>query len=207
MDLRRARHRTTRAAPCGTLGRVTRRGSASGTGERVPPWVDTWIMEPRVGRPTMPGYGVLPEDEGTGLLEWAWAASRLSASQGYWLASVCPDGRPHVTPVWAVFIDDQVWFSSGPRSRKVANIRRSPAVLLTTDDAASPVIAEGEVHETTDPGLVERFASAIDAKYRNVYGVEFYRANATFSVRLDRVIGIDGDDFAGSAPRWTFDCA
>ena len=155
----------------------------------------------------MPGYGVLPEDQGTGLLEWSWAASRLSSSQGYWLASVCPDGRPHVMPVWAVFIDDRVWFSSGPRSRKVANIRRSPAVVITTDDAASPVIAEGEAHEATDPRLLTRFATAMDSKYRTEYGVEFYRANATFSVHLAKVIGIDGLDFAGSATRWTFDGA
>ncbi len=56
--------------------------SAFATGDEAlagPPWVDTWIMEPRVSRPTMPGYGVLPEDQGTGLLEWAWAAIRLSA--------------------------------------------------------------------------------------------------------------------------------
>lgn len=152
----------------------------------------------------MPGYGVLPEDQGSGLLEWAWAASRLSASRGYWMTSVRPDGRPHVMPVWGVFIDDGVWFSSGPRSRKVANLRRNPAVALATDDAVSPVIAEGEASEATDLGLIERFARAMDTKYHTEYGVEFYNANATFSVRLARVIGIDGDDFTGSATRWTF---
>ena len=63
------------------------------------------MSEPRSGRPHMPGYGILGPDGGTGLLPWSWAEERLRDSRNYWLATVRPDGRPHVMPVWAVWDD------------------------------------------------------------------------------------------------------
>lgn len=38
-----------------------------------------------------PGYGILPPDEGSGLLDWSWGAERLSRSHIYWIATVRPD--------------------------------------------------------------------------------------------------------------------
>ena len=54
------------------------------------------VGEPAADRPFMPGYGVLPADQGSGLLPWAEAERRLTASRDYWCATVRPDGRPHV---------------------------------------------------------------------------------------------------------------
>ena len=59
----------------------------------------------RADRPFMPGYGVLPADQGSGLLPWAEAERRLTASHDFWCATVRPDGRPHVMPVWGVWLD------------------------------------------------------------------------------------------------------
>jgi hypothetical protein len=50
-------------------------------------------------RPFMPGYGVAPASEGSGLLPWSWAEDKLRTSHDYWLGSVWPDGRPHLMPV------------------------------------------------------------------------------------------------------------
>ena len=47
-------------------------------------------MEPTASRPYMPGYGVQGPDAGTGLLPWAWAVERLTASHDYWVATVRP---------------------------------------------------------------------------------------------------------------------
>lgn len=152
----------------------------------------------------MPGYGVMCEGEGSGLLDWDWATSRLEASHDYWLASVRPNGRPHVMAVWGVYLGDRLWFSSSPQSRKVANIRTNPAVVVTTDNPFTPVIAEGDATEETDPTLVGAFALAMDAKYHTDYGLDFYAVNATVAVVPLRVFGIDGNDFTGSPTRWTF---
>ena len=161
-------------------------------------------MEPVASRPTMPGYGVLPAHEGSGLLEWQWAADRLEASHDYWLATVRPDGRPHNTPVWGVFFDERLWFSSGTESRKAANLRLNPAVAVSTDVAFTPVIVEGQAEEVTNRDLIDRFAEVMDAKYETDYGVDFYSSNATLMVTPLKVIGIDGADFVGSPTRWAF---
>ena len=81
------------------------------------------MVEPVASRPYMPGYGTLPPGEGTGLLPWTWALARLQESHDFWLATVWPDGRPHLSPVWAVWDDGALWFSASPRSRKMRNIR------------------------------------------------------------------------------------
>jgi hypothetical protein len=60
-------------------------------------------QRPVACRPFMPGYGVLPPDEGAGLLPWEWAERRLAASQNHWCASVRTDGRPHAMPSWGVW--------------------------------------------------------------------------------------------------------
>ena len=67
----------------------------------------------KVSCPHMPGYGVLPAEEGRGLLPFEWASERLVRSRSYWVSTVRPDGRPHLMPVWGVFVDDVFTFSTG----------------------------------------------------------------------------------------------
>ena len=50
----------------------------------------------------MPAY--IAADAG-GTLPWAWAEERLIRSRSYWVATVWPDGRPHVSPVWGAWFD------------------------------------------------------------------------------------------------------
>jgi len=64
------------------------------------------MQEPPASRPQMPGYGTIGPEEGTGLLPWSWAVERLSRSRNYWLATIRPEGGPHVMPVWAVWDQD-----------------------------------------------------------------------------------------------------
>ena len=65
----------------------------------------------------MPGYGILPADRGSGLIPWAEAERRLAAAHDHWLATVHPDGRPHVMPVWGVWLGGRLWFSCAVGSR------------------------------------------------------------------------------------------
>ena len=56
---------------------------------------------PTRSRPSFPaGYGLPEGDEG--MLDWSQVRQRLVASKHYWLATVRPDGRPHVVPRWGV---------------------------------------------------------------------------------------------------------
>jgi nitroimidazol reductase NimA-like FMN-containing flavoprotein (pyridoxamine 5'-phosphate oxidase superfamily) len=155
----------------------------------------------------MPGYGILPANDPTDLLPWSWAVERLVRSHYFWISSVRPDGRPHAMPVWGVFTEGRVWFSSSAGSRKTLNIESNPHVVVSTDDAAEPVVVEGAVERvssTGDPEAVHAFADALNAKYETEYPVEFFLENATFLVMPDRVIGMRESEFESSPTRWTF---
>jgi PPOX class probable F420-dependent enzyme len=154
----------------------------------------------------MPGYGILGPTEGTGLLSWDWAADRLVRSHDYWLATVWPDGRPHVTPVWGVWRDDALWFSCSRGSRKAHNLERNPAVVATTDDPAEPVVVEGRAAFVADRDEIAAFAGWADTKYETNYGPEFFGdpANACLRVSVTAAFGLTGADFTGSPTRWTF---
>ena len=154
----------------------------------------------------MPGYGILPADQGSGLLPWSEAERRLTTSHDYWCATVCPDGRPHVMPVWGVWDGGRLWFSSGLRSRKARNLAADPRCTLTTDDARDPVVLEGNAERVTDPGRIAAFVDAVNAKYDAGMTTDFQdpAVNGTFAVTPVRVIALSGADFPGSPTRWRF---
>ena len=98
---------------------------------------------PDASRPYMPGYGIQPADAGSGLLSWAWAETKLLSSHDYWLGSSSPDGRPHLMPVWGIWMKDGLWFSSAAGSRKARNLLADGRCTAATDDALNPVVIEG----------------------------------------------------------------
>jgi PPOX class probable F420-dependent enzyme len=152
----------------------------------------------------MPGYGIQPAGEGRGLLTWAWAEERLAASRTYWLATVWPDGRPHVMPVWAVWEGGALWFSCSGRSRKTRNLQAEPRCVLTTEDATEPVVVEGEAELVTERSALERLLELENAKYGTSYGIELLdpAVNATFRVRPRWAFGLESEDFTGTPTRW-----
>ena len=72
--------------------------------------------EPQADRPNMPEYGLAEAEAGLGLLPWTWALERLQPARNYWLATTRPDGRPHVMPVWGVWVENRFYFSTGSQS-------------------------------------------------------------------------------------------
>ncbi len=162
-------------------------------------------MTPTPSRPFMPGYGIAGPEEGTGLLPWSWAVERLKQSHDYWIATVRPDGRPHVMPVWGVWDDDDsLWFSSSPGSRKTRNLAADPRCTATTDNALEPVIVEGTVARVHDGSAARRFTDAVNEKYDETYGVEFFVENALFQLVPTWAFGLDEADFPGTPTRWRF---
>ena len=157
-------------------------------------------------RPAMPGYGVLPADQGSGLLPWSEAERRLTVSHDYWCATIGRGGRPHVMPVWGVWLDGRLWFSSGLRSRKARNLAADPRCTMTTDDAQNPVVLEGVAKRVTDRDGIARFLDAMNARYDAGMTAEFLdpAVNGTYAVRPDRAFAITHEDFTGSPTRWSF---
>ncbi len=145
---------------------------------------------PVADRPFMPGYGVLPADEGSGLMAWAEAERRLTVSHDYWCATVRPGGRPHVMPVWGVWLHGRVWFSSGMQSRKARNLTQDPRCTLTTDDARDPVVVDGVATQVTDAAGIEAFVAAVNAKYGGRVSVDVPGPDGQRHVRRRPGVGI-----------------
>jgi PPOX class probable F420-dependent enzyme len=155
----------------------------------------------------MPGYGIIGPDEGSGLLDWSWAAERLSTARNYWVVTVWPDGRPHAMPVWGMWDDSTLWFTSSAQSRKVRNLRSDPRCCVTTEDASDPVIIEGRARIMTEAAVLRRVVDLMNAKYRTDIGVDFLDPdqNATIGISPDRVFSMRHSDFHGSPTKWVFE--
>lgn len=54
------------------------------------------------------------------------------------LATIGPDGRPQVNPVWFISDGEHVWLSVKPETVKHRNLRANPAVAMSVSDPARP---------------------------------------------------------------------
>lgn len=154
----------------------------------------------------MPGYGVVPANEGTGLLSWSWAEDKLRGSHEYWVGSAWPDGRPHLMPVWGVWADGAFWFSSAAGSRKVRNLTMDSRCTVAIDDPIDPVVLEGVAEVRAGESERRRYLDAQNVKYAVAYGLDFLDGvtNLCLRVRPVTAFGLLQADFAGSPTRWTF---
>jgi PPOX class probable F420-dependent enzyme len=164
------------------------------------------MTEPTAARPYMPGYGVQPATSGRGLLPWSWAEQRLIRSHDFWLATVTPDGAPHLMPVWAVWHTGALWFSSSNGSRKARNLAGQPRCSLATDDPLEPVVVQGRAERVTDPAALAAMLAAENAKYGTSYGPDMVdpASNSVLRLRPEWVFALDSRDFTGSPTRFTF---
>lgn len=63
---------------------------------------------------------------------WTEALKHLEQAEVFWLSTVRPDGRPHVTPLLAVWQDDALYFCTGEYERKAKNLAHNMHCILTT---------------------------------------------------------------------------
>jgi PPOX class probable F420-dependent enzyme len=89
---------------------------------------------------------------------------RLATERNVWLCCLRPDGSPHVTPVWFVFLRDTWWVGVDGGSVKARNVAADPRVSLALEDGDSPVVAEGGARTHRAPFPAEVVA-AFTAKY------------------------------------------
>ena len=153
--------------------------------------------KPRAGRPFAPGYG-LAEDK-RGLLPWTWVAKQMAACRTFWVATIHPANRPHVMPVWGVWVNDAFYFSTGRKSRKGQNLAANPACTITNDDGEQAVIVEGSAVEVKEASELEQVAAAYKKKYKmdpRSMGEPIY------AVRPKTVFGFIEKTFPKSATRW-----
>jgi PPOX class probable F420-dependent enzyme len=76
---------------------------------------------------------------------------KLASSENIWFASVRPDGRPHLSPVWFAWVDGYLYISIDPESVKSRNLAKNPNVVLALEDGLHPVICEGQAEILPQP--------------------------------------------------------
>ncbi|KUJ64384.1 pyridoxamine 5'-phosphate oxidase [Streptomyces albus subsp. albus] len=100
---------------------------------------------------------------------WAEAREQLDTAELYWLSTVRPDQRPHVTPLLAVWLDEALHFCTGPEERKARNLAANPNCVLTTGanalDRGLDLVVEGPALPVTEETPLRRVAAAYEAKY------------------------------------------
>lgn len=108
-------------------------------------------------------------DENATATAWPDAVARLERAELFWLTTVRPDRRPHVTPLLAVWQDDALYFCTGPAERKAKNLAANPHVALTTGTntlrEGFDLVIEGEAVRESDEPRLRRLAEAYETKY------------------------------------------
>ena len=147
---------------------------------------------------------------------WTDALGVMNRAEVFWISTVRPDGRPHVTPLLAVWVDDALYFTTGEHERKRRNIAENPNCVLTTGNnglaAGLDIVVEGKAVRVINEARLRTVASAIEAKYGPDWRYEVDRdvllgaeGNAAWLFRVEpvTVFGFHkGEPF--SQTRWRF---
>jgi hypothetical protein len=108
---------------------------------------------------------------GTPLLDWARIEARLDEGlpqapetggpnrHTCWLATINPDGSPHVTGIGAIWVDGTFWFETGDGTQKGKNLARDPRCTLSVATHEFDLVVDGEAHKVTDPSTVAAMAA------------------------------------------------
>ncbi len=131
----------------------------------------------------------------------SWEETRrvLEAADLFWIVTVRADGRPHATPLVAVWLDRALHFCTADTEQKTLNLRKNQHVILTTGsmhwNAGLDVAVEGDAVQVTDEDMLKRLSEVWATKWDGRWQYEirngaFYSGDVTipvFSVTPTRV--------------------
>ncbi|MGZ3583535.1 MAG: pyridoxamine 5'-phosphate oxidase family protein [Ktedonobacterales bacterium] len=100
-------------------------------------------------------------------IPWSRARDQLqddSAKKTYWLATVRPDGRPHVAGVGALWLDEKIYFTSGEGTRKSRDLAENPNCVVSVALPDLDLVVEGTATKVTDGATLRRLAERYAAQ-------------------------------------------
>jgi general stress protein 26 len=107
-----------------------------------------------------------PQSSATG---WEQTRRALETAELFWISTVRADGRPHVSPLVAVWLDGAIHFCTGAFEQKAANLKSNAHVILTTGcnrwDAGLDLVVEGDAVQVTDDHVLNRLAKVWATKW------------------------------------------
>jgi hypothetical protein len=146
-------------------------------------------------------------------IPWPKAVALLEQAELFWVSSVRFDGRPHVTPVVAVWLDGALYFSIGPKEQKSRNLAANPHCAVTTGcnswDEGVDIVLHGEVDIVRDLSHLQKVADGFLAKYGSDWAFEveddgtFRGPSLVYQLKPTQALGFGkGNPF--SHTRWDF---
>jgi hypothetical protein len=146
---------------------------------------------------------------------WPDAVTHLKQAGLFWVSTVRPDGRPHVTPVVAVWTDGALYFTSGPSEQKSRNLTANRHCAVTTGcntwNEGLDLVLHGDAVVVHDLPLLRRVADAFLAKYGSDWAFEvgedgtFRGPGVSVVYQLVPVQGLGFGKDPFSHTRWDFD--
>ncbi len=154
-----------------------------------------------------------PEAEPT---PWAETERILRDAQLFWVSTVRRDGRPHVTPLVAVWLSGALHFCTGPDEQKALNLEANPRVALSTGcndwQGGLDVVVEGEAERVTEiarlDDLARSWAEKWDGSWRYEPVAEGFRHSDAeriahvFAVRPAKVLAFGKGNFSHTRHRF-----
>ena len=127
--------------------------------------------------------------EGASPVSWEQARELLQKAEVYWLSTVRPDGRPHVTSLVAVWLEDALYFCTGKTERKAKNLGQNAYCIITTGcnilSDGLDLVVEGKAARIIDESRLERVADSYASKYDSPF---------RFTVRDSVFLNSDGGE-------------
>lgn len=147
---------------------------------------------------------------------WSEANAILEAAEIYWLTTVRRDGRPHVTPLIALWIDGSLYFTTGDEEQKALNLQVNTYCAVTTGCNAMneglDIVIEGSACLARGQETLERVVAAYQSKYGWTFHArdgQFYNDDhggkpvLLYEVKPAKILGFGkGEPF--SQTRWLF---
>ena len=107
-------------------------------------------------------------EPGAAAMPWSEVEEALTRAEMFWLSTTRRDGRPHVTPLPAIWLDGVLHFCCGDAEQKTKNLQAEPRCVLTTGTnhmrTGLDVVVEGTAERVTDRPTLERLAEAWQSK-------------------------------------------
>ncbi|TDU83901.1 general stress protein 26 [Kribbella voronezhensis] len=137
--------------------------------------------------PTPPQASLGPfSAPGADLTPWEETELALRRIQKFQLCTVRRDGRPHVTPLLAVWTLGAMWFTTGADEQKARNLAANQHCVITAGTetlTGTDYVIEGTASLITDQSTKEAVATA----FEDAYGWQVTREDGTWYELTDAV--------------------
>jgi general stress protein 26 len=102
-------------------------------------------------------------EPGTTAVPWSDVEQVLRTSEMFFLSTVRADGRPHVTPLPAIWDRGALHICTGDQEQKAKNLARQPACILSTGSdrlrGGLDVVVEGVAVRVTEQARLRELAA------------------------------------------------